>query len=81
MGGRQIALSPREFRLLDLLLRNEGRLLSREQILSSVWGEHSRSDNKTLDAQVRRLRGKIEQDPQHPTLLLTVRGVGYRLAM
>ena len=81
LGERQIALSPREFRLLDLLVRSGGRLLTREQIISAVWGEESSSDNKTLDAQVRRLRDKIEDDPHHPTLLVTVRGRGYRLAL
>jgi two-component system response regulator RegX3 len=81
IDGRQIALSPREFRLLELLLRSGGRLLTRTQILVAVWGEDGTPDGKTLDAQVRRLRAKIEPDPHHPTLLVTVRGRGYRLAI
>jgi len=81
VDGRQVALSPREFRLLELLLRSGGRLLTRTQILTAVWGEEAMPDNKTLDAQVRRLRAKIELDPHHPALLATVRGRGYRLAL
>jgi two-component system response regulator RegX3 len=81
IDGRHIPLSPREFRLLELLLRSGGRLLTRNQILTAVWGEDGTSDSKTLDAQVRRLRAKIELDPHHPTLLVTVRGRGYRLAL
>jgi len=81
LDGRQIALSPREFRLLELLARSGGRLLTRTQIMMALWGEDTGRDSKTLDAQVRRLRTKIEADPQHPTLLVTIRGRGYRLAL
>lgn len=81
IDGRQIALSPKEFRLLDLLLRSGGRLLTRSQILSALWGDGASPDGKTLDALIRRLRAKIEADPQHPALLITVRGRGYRLAL
>lgn len=81
LGDRQIGLSSREFRLLELLVRSGGRLLTRAQIITALWGEGSGADSKTLDAQVRRLRGKIEADPRRPTLLLTVRGRGYRLAI
>jgi two-component system response regulator RegX3 len=81
IDGRQVALSPREFRLLELLLRSGGRLVSRTHILTALWGEEGNHDGKTLDAQVRRLRAKIETDPHRPTLLVTVRGRGYRLAL
>jgi len=81
LDGRQIALSPREFRLLELLARSDGRLLTRTQIMMALWGDDNGRDSKTLDAQVRRLRTKIEADPQHPTLLVTIRGRGYRLAL
>ena len=81
IDGRQVSLSPREFRLLELLLRSGGRLLTRTQIIDAIWGEDATPDSKTLDAQVRRLRAKIELDPHQPALLVTVRGRGYRLAI
>jgi two-component system response regulator RegX3 len=81
LADRQVGLSPREFRLLELLARSGGRLVTREQILAALWGATDRRDSRTLDAQVRRLRDKIEDDPHRPTLLLTIRGRGYRLAL
>jgi two-component system response regulator RegX3 len=80
-GDGRVALSPREFRLMELLVDSGGRLITRAQILTAVWGPDTDVDDKTLDAQVRRLRDKIEQDPHHPTRLVTVRGCGYRLAL
>jgi len=66
---------------MELLVRSGGRVLTRTQILTAIWGEESTADGKTLDAQIRRLRAKIEDDPHHPALLVTVRGRGYRLAL
>jgi two-component system response regulator RegX3 len=80
-GDRQVTLSPREFRLMQLLVDSGGRLITRAQILTAVWGPDSDVDDKALDAQVRRLRDKIEEDPHHPTRLVTVRGCGYRLSV
>ena len=80
-GDRQVALSSREFRLMELLVHSGGRLITRAQILTALWGPDSRVDDKVLDAQVRRLRDKIEEDPHHPTRLVTVRGCGYRLSV
>jgi two-component system response regulator RegX3 len=80
-GDRQISLSQREFRLMELLVSSRGRLVTRAQILAAVWGADTDVDSKTLDAQVRRLRDKIEDDPHQPTRLVTVRGCGYRLSV
>jgi len=73
-----IALPRKEFDLLELLLRNAGRVLTREQLLQRVWGSDYVGDTKTLDVHVKRLRAKIEKDPAAPSLLLTVRGLGYK---
>jgi two-component system response regulator RegX3 len=78
---QRISLSLAEFRLLETLVSGRGHVLTRRQIATAVWGEGRDADGKALDAQVRRLRSKIEDDPRHPRLLLTVRGVGYRLAV
>lgn len=73
-----IHLSPKEFGLLELLLRRDGRVVSREEALELVWGAARTGDPTTVDVHVKRLRSKIEDDPAHPTRLLTVRGLGYR---
>jgi len=65
--------------LLELLLRNAGRVLTRGQIIDRVWGADYVGDTKTLDVHVKRIRAKIEEDPGSPTLLLTVRGLGYKI--
>ena len=70
----------KEFELLELLLRNAGRVLTRGQLIDRVWGSDYVGDTKTLDVHVKRLRAKIETDPSNPTVLLTVRGLGYKLA-
>jgi len=70
----------KEFELLELLLRNAGRVLTRGQLIDRVWGSDYVGDTKTLDVHVKRLRAKIETDPSNPTILLTVRGLGYKLA-
>ena len=65
---------------MELLLRNPGRVYSRENLLNVVWGYEYAGDYRTVDVHVRRLREKLETDPSHPQYLLTVRGLGYRLA-
>jgi two-component system response regulator RegX3 len=79
VGGEQVALPLKEFDLLELLMRNAGRVLTRMQLIDRVWGSDYVGDTKTLDVHVKRLRAKIEPDPANPTYLLTVRGLGYKL--
>jgi len=79
VDGRPVEMPLREFELLELLMRNIGRVLTRRQIIERVWGADYFGDTKTLDVHVRRLRAKIEEDPAHPRRLVTVRGLGYRL--
>lgn len=77
--GQDVSLPLKEFELLEILLRNAGRVLTRGQLIDRVWGSTYVGDGKTLDVHVKRLRAKIEKDPANPTLLLTVRGLGYKL--
>jgi two-component system OmpR family response regulator len=77
--GKAVELNPKEFDLLTLFIKNKGLVLSREQILEKVWGYDYAGDTRTVDVHVRWLREKIEDDPQKPTLLLTVRGSGYKM--
>ena len=79
VSGEQVALPLKEFELLELLLRNAGRVLTRAQLIDRVWGSDYVGDTKTLDVHVKRLRAKVEPDPANPTYLLTVRGLGYKL--
>jgi two-component system OmpR family response regulator len=76
---KAVDLNPKEFDLLALFVKNRGLVLSREQILQKVWGYDYAGDTRTVDVHVRWLREKIEEDPQKPELLLTVRGSGYKL--
>ena len=76
--GQTIAMPLKEFDLLELLVRNAGRVLTRGQIIDRVWGSDYVGDTKTLDVHVKRLCAKIEVDPRNPTLILTVRGLGYK---
>ena len=76
--GEAVSLPLKEFDLLELLLRNSGRVLTRGQIIDRVWGADYVGDTKTLDVHVKRLRAKIEEDPGRPRHLLTVRGLGYK---
>jgi len=76
--GNQVALPLKEFDLLELLLRNAGRVLTRGQLIDRVWGADYVGDTKTLDVHVKRLRAKIEPDPANPKYLVTVRGLGYK---
>ena len=77
--GQQISLPLKEFDLLEYLMRNKGRVLTRGQLIDRVWGADYVGDTKTLDVHVKRLRSKIETDPANPERLLTVRGLGYKL--
>jgi len=78
--GRDIPLTPREFDLLQLLMSDAGRALSRQHILDSVWGTDWFGDENVVEVFIRQLRRKIEDDPDRPRLIKTVRGVGYRFA-
>ena len=75
----QVQLPLKEFELLEVLLRNAGRVLTRGQLIDRVWGADYVGDTKTLDVHVKRLRSKIESDPANPVHLVTVRGLGYKL--
>ncbi|MEV0622599.1 response regulator transcription factor [Nonomuraea sp. NPDC050404] len=76
--GEQVQLPLKEFELLEVLLRNAGRVLTRGQLIDRVWGADYVGDTKTLDVHVKRLRAKIESDPSNPRCILTVRGLGYK---
>jgi two-component system response regulator RegX3 len=78
VDGTQVSLPLKEFDLLELLLRNAGRVLTRGQLIDRVWGADYVGDTKTLDVHVKRLRSKIEPDPANPKYLVTVRGLGYK---
>ncbi|MGY1811682.1 winged helix-turn-helix domain-containing protein [Blastococcus sp. SYSU D00820] len=78
VDGEPVALPLKEFDLLELLLRNAGRVLTRGQLIDRVWGSDYVGDTKTLDVHVKRLRAKIEPDPANPKYLVTVRGLGYK---
>jgi len=74
-----VAMPLREFELLELFLRNPDRVLTRGQLIDRIWGANYVGDTKTLDVHVKRVRAKIEADPARPTMLQTVRGLGYKL--
>lgn len=77
-GADEVPLTVTEFRLLHELARHPGQVLTRDQLLESVWGYTYLGDSRLVDVHVQRLRAKIERDPAHPDLVQTVRGVGYR---
>jgi two-component system response regulator RegX3 len=79
VSGDPVTLPLKEFDLLEYLLRNSGRVLTRGQLIDRVWGADYVGDTKTLDVHVKRLRSKIEADPANPKHLVTVRGLGYKL--
>lgn len=79
LDGSPLSLSPTEFRLLAFLARNRGKVFTREQLLEKVWGYEYLGGAKTVDVHIRRLRKKVEKDPNHPSHLITVRGAGYKL--
>jgi two-component system response regulator RegX3 len=76
--GELVALPLKEFELLELLMLNAGRVLTRDVLIDRIWGPNYFGDTKTLDVHIKRLRAKIEDDPATPTRIVTVRGVGYR---
>ncbi len=78
--GTPVDLPPKEFALLELLVGNAGRVLTRHVIIDRIWGADYVGDTKTLDVHVKRLRGRIERDPREPELIVTVRGVGYKFS-
>jgi two-component system, OmpR family, response regulator RegX3 len=78
VSGDSVALPLKEFELLELLLRNAGRVLTRGQLIDRVWGADYVGDTKTLDVHVKRLRAKIEPEPSMPRYIVTVRGLGYK---
>ena len=78
VDGVEVRLALREFELLELLLRNSGRVMTRGQLIDRIWGSNYVGDTKTLDVHVKRLRSKIERDPSNPERLITVRGLGYK---
>jgi two-component system, OmpR family, response regulator RegX3 len=78
VGGTSVQLPLKEFELLEVLLRNAGRVLTRMQLIDRVWGADYVGDTKTLDVHVKRLRAKIEPSPSEPRYIVTVRGLGYK---
>ena len=78
VDGAGVQLPLKEFELLELLLRNAGRVMTRGQLIDRIWGADYVGDTKTLDVHIKRLRTKIEDDPGQPTHLITVRGLGYK---
>jgi two-component system response regulator RegX3 len=80
VDGAVVNFPLKEFELLELLLRNVGRVLTRGQLIDRVWGADYVGDTKTLDVHVKRIRAKIEPEPAAPQYLLTVRGLGYKIS-
>lgn len=78
VSGKAVRLTPKEFELLELLLRNKGKLLRRTVLISDIWGNASLTYAKSLDAYIKRLRQKIEKEPHVPKHIVTVRGLGYK---
>ena len=76
--GEQVPMPLKEFDLLEFLVRNAGRVMTRNQLIDRIWGADYVGDTKTLDVHIKRLRAKVEVDPANPVHLLTVRGLGYR---
>ncbi len=78
VGGEPVQMRPREFELLAAFLRNRGLLMTRDRLITEVWGFDYYGDTKTLDVHIKRIRKKIEPDPKNPQYLVTVRGLGYK---
>ncbi|MFT4231076.1 MAG: response regulator transcription factor [Microbacterium sp.] len=78
VDGAEVRMPLKEFELLEVLMRNAGRVLTRGQLIDRVWGSDYFGDTKTLDVHIKRIRSRIEQTPKEPTMLVTVRGLGYR---
>lgn len=81
INANPVSLPLKEFELLEFLMRNAGRVLTRMQLIDRVWGSDYVGDTKTLDVHIKRLRAKIETDPANPTLIQTVRGLGYKMEL
>lgn len=79
VNGEVVAIPLKEFELLEFLMRNAGRVLTRIQLIDRVWGSDYVGDTKTLDVHIKRLRAKIEKDPANPEFIQTVRGMGYKM--
>jgi two-component system response regulator RegX3 len=79
LNGIPLTLPLKEFELLELLMENVNRVLTRGQIIDRVWGSNYFGDTKTLDVHIKRLRSKVEEDPARPKYIQTVRGLGYKL--
>ena len=78
VDGAPVAMPLKEFELLELLLENAGRVLTRDVLIDRIWGPNYVGDTKTLDVHVKRIRSKIERDPANPKRIKTIRGLGYR---
>lgn len=76
--GNYVSFPLKEFELLEFLVRNSGRVLTRAQLIDRIWGSDYFGDTKTLDVHIKRLRAKIEKDPANPVFILTIRGLGYK---
>jgi two-component system response regulator RegX3 len=81
INGIPASLPLKEFELLEFLMRNAGRVLTRMQLIDRIWGSDYVGDTKTLDVHVKRLRAKIEEDPANPKIIQTVRGLGYKMEL
>ena len=79
-NGENVELTAKEFDLLAMLMKNRGKVLTRDNLLDKVWGVEYFGDTRTVDVHVRYLRQKVENDPDKPVLIQTVRGVGYKFA-
>ena len=77
--GENVFFPLKEFELLEYLMQNKGRVMTRHQLIDRIWGSDYVGDTKTLDVHVKRVRSKIEEDPAHPKYLTTVRGLGYKI--
>jgi two-component system, OmpR family, response regulator RegX3 len=78
VDGQEVELRPKEFDLLEALMRRKNRLATREALIDDVWGPSYFGDTKTLDVHIKRIRQKLEEDPSHPRRIVTVRGLGYK---
>lgn len=78
VNGQEVTMPLKEFEVLEYLMDNAGRVLTRGQLMDRIWGSNYVGDGKTLDVHIKRIRSKIEKDPANPTLLHTVRGLGYK---
>lgn len=78
LNGKEISMPLKEFEVLEYLMENSGRVLTRGQLMDQIWGSNYVGDGKTLDVHIKRLRSKLEEDPANPKLLHTVRGLGYK---